>query len=286
MTQQPPGWYDDPSDPTMLRYWDGVTWTSHTTPRKSPTASQSTIGHADQAPTTPLPQGGWRAQSPQPGGPPPQYPGDYPGAGQQNPSGGQNPYGGQYPVAPQSQAWMRGPVTADGVPLASWGKRFGAWLIDGLILAALSYFALQLFAPGYFDTVQQFVDLASTGDQAALEGQIGTLTEESLKASIVTWLTITAYCVAFWTTTSQTPGKMVLRISVRRADRPGALDLATALRRRLLSLIQLIPFISGIYAVIWLLDGLWPLWDNQRQALHDKVGATQVVEGRQPRRSS
>ena len=103
---------------------------------------------------------------------------------------------------------------------------------------------------------------------------------------LVSWLTITAYCIAFWTTTAQTPGKMALRISVRRVDRPGALDLGTALRRRLLSLIPLVPLVSGIYPIIWLLDGLWPLWDSQRQALHDKVGRTQVVEGKQPRRQA
>lgn len=48
MSQQPSGWYDDPSNPDLLRYWDGVTWTSHTAPKKSPTASQSTIGQPQQ----------------------------------------------------------------------------------------------------------------------------------------------------------------------------------------------------------------------------------------------
>ena len=27
------GWFDDPDDPTQLRYFDGVVWTSHTAPR-------------------------------------------------------------------------------------------------------------------------------------------------------------------------------------------------------------------------------------------------------------
>ena len=53
---------------------------------------------------------------------------------------------------------------------------------------------------------------------------------------------------------------------------------------RLLSAIQLVPFISGIYFIIFLLDGQWPLWDDKRQALHDKVASTQVVEGKQPRK--
>ena len=61
----------------MLRYWDGVSWTNHTAPKKSPTIAQSTIGRPQQggpgqvpadrtgAPTatTPMPQGsGWQDQ--------------------------------------------------------------------------------------------------------------------------------------------------------------------------------------------------------------------------------
>ena len=29
---QPSGWYDDPNDADLLRYWDGVVWTSHVAP--------------------------------------------------------------------------------------------------------------------------------------------------------------------------------------------------------------------------------------------------------------
>ena len=41
---QPSGWYDDPQDPSQLRYWDGVVWSSHVTPKVSPTVAQSSIG--------------------------------------------------------------------------------------------------------------------------------------------------------------------------------------------------------------------------------------------------
>ena len=52
MTETPqtpsgPGWYEDPHDPLLLRYFDGVVWSAHTTPRRSPTADSSTkIGRA------------------------------------------------------------------------------------------------------------------------------------------------------------------------------------------------------------------------------------------------
>ena len=29
MEQRPSGWYDDPNDDDLLRYWDGVVWTEH-----------------------------------------------------------------------------------------------------------------------------------------------------------------------------------------------------------------------------------------------------------------
>ena len=35
MSQQA-GWYDDPQDDSNLRYWDGVQWTDHTSPKQKP----------------------------------------------------------------------------------------------------------------------------------------------------------------------------------------------------------------------------------------------------------
>ena len=77
------GWYDDPENPDNLRYFDGVVWTSHTTPRASPSVAQSTIGLAQQppsqqaptqqvpqAPTQQLPYGGGQPQDGGPTGPP------------------------------------------------------------------------------------------------------------------------------------------------------------------------------------------------------------------------
>ena len=42
--------------------------------------------------------------------------------------------------------------------------------------------------------------------------------------------------------------------------------------------------LSLISSLAYLLDVLWPLWDDKRQAIHDKVAATNVVLGPQPRR--
>jgi uncharacterized RDD family membrane protein YckC len=286
MSQQPSGWYDDPSNADMLRYWDGVSWSNHTTPKKSPTLGQSTISLPQQnqqggqgqvppdrtgaqasapTPTTPVPQGsGWQTQS----------------QAQQE----QAPQG-YYQQAPANAQWMHNiKTTADGIPLAPWGKRFAAWLIDGIILGIASYLLIRAFVPDYLTSIQRALDAAAAQDQTAMTSLINDIAGEAVKAGLVTWVFSTLYCIAFWTTTAQTPGKMVLGISVRRTDAPGPLDVVTAVRRRLLSAIQLVPYISGIYFIVFLLDGLWPLWDEKRQALHDKVAGTQVVEGKQPRK--
>lgn len=40
--QQPPaGWYDDPSDPSMFRYWDGARWLNQTQPKQSAPPTQA-----------------------------------------------------------------------------------------------------------------------------------------------------------------------------------------------------------------------------------------------------
>ena len=283
MSQQPSGWYDDPTDPDLLRYWDGVTWTTHTAPKKSPTASQSTIGMPQQTqqPTAPMPTGsGWQDRPVQ----------GAPGYGQ----GGQYPYGQQAPQYPYQQApqfpqapgaaWMHaGPTTIDGVPLASWGRRFGAWIIDGIIIAVISGILINLFVPSYAQMIDDITRAIEGNNPEAMNTIIGQSVGTVFLVGLLSYLFASVYAIAFWVTTAQTVGKMAMKISVRRMDRPGPLDLGTAVRRRLLALLSVIPGVSGLYSIVLLLDGLWPLWDEKRQTLHDKIASTQVVMGKQPR---
>ena len=266
MSQHPSGWYDDPSNPDLLRYWDGVSWTNHTAPKKSPTASQSTIGLAQQGQqgqgaggqsgaTTPVPQdSGWqtRTQTPQQQG---------------------------YAQAPAQAQWMHDiKTTADGVPLASWGRRVAAWLIDGVILGIVAGTIAWVATPALRQTMAQLIDAASRGDQAAATRLQGEMLGPSVQFGLVLWLVVTAYCLVFWTTTGQTVGKMAVGISVRRAAEPGPLPVGTALLRRL------VPLAGEFISLLTLIDYLWPLWDDKRQALHDKLAGTQVVMGKQPRK--
>jgi uncharacterized RDD family membrane protein YckC len=61
----------------------------------------------------------------------------------------------------------------------------------------------------------------------------------------------------------------------------GRLGWGTILRRWLGqsgdALVSWVPFIGSIVGSYALVDGLWPLWDDRRQALHDRLARTNVV---------
>jgi uncharacterized RDD family membrane protein YckC len=76
------------------------------------------------------------------------------------------------------------------------------------------------------------------------------------------------YFVTFWSTTGQTPGSRLMRITVRRADDGSVL----APRRAALR------FAGLVLAAIPLLAGFLPiLFDERRRGLHDMLAGTVVV---------
>jgi uncharacterized RDD family membrane protein YckC len=131
--------------------------------------------------------------------------------------------------------------------------------------------------------IDSFMNALERNDSQAVSTIIANTVDVTFKVTLLSYVVMTIYTILFWTTTAQTIGKMLFRISVRRVDRPGPLDLATAVRRRLLQLASVVPLLSSLYTFILLADGLWPLWDARRQTLHDKIAGTQVVLGKPPR---
>jgi hypothetical protein len=47
----PPGWHDDPNDPSSLRYWDGTAWTDHRAPKPAAPPSGGALPPASSAAT-------------------------------------------------------------------------------------------------------------------------------------------------------------------------------------------------------------------------------------------
>ena len=77
----------------------------------------------------------------------------------------------------------------------------------------------------------------------------------------------------------QTPGKQLLGIYVIKDNGEPSRWGYTFLREFILKGL-LYGFLGAITLYIaWILNLLWPFWDRDRQALHDKIVGTLVVQG-------
>lgn len=280
-TPSSPGWYDDPQDPTQLRYFDGVVWSSHTTPRS--TRSTGAAATSTEQDTSPAPA------SPQFPGTPAQQSWNTPPAGPQLGQQGQWGQGQQW--GQYGQAWGQ-PTAPDGQPLASYWQRVGAFLIDWIIQSVLSgilgsVFLLRALSP-YLDELSRQMDQVESGGQLDMTRLVDSLDLGSLTGyTLVSIAVFAAYQGFFLARLGRTPGKMMCNIHVRELARPGVPSPAAVLRRVgfavVLFLLQLVPLLGTLVGLARVLDLLWPAWDARRQALHDKVAGTVVVVGKPPR---
>ena len=133
--------------------------------------------------------------------------------------------------------------TNDQMVMAEWWRRFAALVIDSAVL----------WIPTMLVT-------------RSLDRPLG----------IAIWAVVgfTYFTVLNGGQKGQTVGKMVWNIRVRDAATGGPLGPAKAARRYVVPLLALIPILG---LVLWVTDGLWPLWDQRRQALHDKLAGSAVV---------
>ncbi|WP_165700111.1 RDD family protein [Ornithinimicrobium ciconiae] len=315
MNTREAGWYDDPQDGDSLRYWDGVTWTEHTSPKQKPgldqagagaagaagqgygqpgqyagqqgdagqgqqgDASQGQPGYGQQGHG----QGGqYGAPGQQPGGPQGQY-GQAPQYGQ--PGQQANPYGQQQggwgqPMPGGGYTGLEtGPVTPDGQPIASWGMRFLARILDGILIGVVSTLLAMVIMPDFFGDYMDWV--MDPGDSLTVPSG---LASDLLMYGLMTAVLGIVYEALMLKQFGATVGKMATGLRVRLRDQDGPLSWATSVIRalvwfgpNLLSGFASLSFISGLFG---LLNGLWPLWDKNKQSLNDKVAKTNVVKKR------
>ncbi|WP_422737233.1 RDD family protein [Micromonospora sp. WMMD729] len=229
---------------------------------------------------------------------PPSYPtppagGPPPAAGGVAPSPGPHPQG--YAVPPQygppgypPPHWSTAPpapsppaLSPAGQPLAGFGDRLLAWLID---TALASIVAMVLFMPIFLVLWwRMFREMTRTNpDGTFVEPDPATfLTDFFLPLVLVEigifvvllglyWL----YHVEYLKRGGQTLGKKIMKLRVVPLDPSRTLDRRMAGRRWLVQYLacSLVPGLS--YA-----DGFWQLWDKPwQQCLHDKFAATVVVK--------
>lgn len=192
---------------------------------------------------------------------------------------------GAYPAAyPALRA-----TTPDGEPLAGWWQRVAASLLDTLILTPI---VVIVGLPWWREIVSAYADFFDEAMRAAERG--GTVPDQGALLSDIAWPFVVlsliglglnfAYNAGFLKWRAATPGKMVVGLRVRLRDVPGPLSWATVLKRWVgqnwFAVLGAVPVIGWIVAFYPWLDGLWPLWDDKKQALHDKVARTNVVRTR------
>jgi uncharacterized RDD family membrane protein YckC len=138
---------------------------------------------------------------------------------------------------------------------SSWGRRVGAYLIDGLLLAIpIAIAFIVVIASGPDDD----------GDDAAW-AVLG------IAYLITLVLPFIYFTVMHGGASGQTYGKRWLGIRVASDEAGDSIGYGRAFGR------YAITVVFSIFLIPLLLDYLWPLWDTKNQALHDKVVGSVVV---------
>jgi uncharacterized RDD family membrane protein YckC len=193
------------------------------------------------------------------------------------------------PAAPYPPASARTPTTPDGQPLAGWWRRFAALVLDGLIQLPLAIavgwpFVSQV-VDAYSGYVRDALDAGAAGSAPPSSADVmSSVMGPMLGYTVVAALVSLVYNAGFLKALQATPGKLALGMRVRLRERPGPMSWGTVLLRWLsqdgATVLGIVPFVGTVAALYPLVDGLWPLWDDKRQALHDKAAKTNVVRAR------
>ena len=122
-------------------------------------------------------------------------------------------------------------------PRASFGRRFAAVLIDGILLLIIDTILRQIFSLGVYYVLSLIINW---GYYTAMEGSAR----------------------------GATLGKMALGIRVLDFERGGRLSYGRALIRNVAKILSTIPIFLGYF---------WMLWDGEKRTWHDKIAGAVVV---------
>lgn len=134
-----------------------------------------------------------------------------------------------------------------GGQLAEWWQRALAVFLDGIMLAVVGGIiaAVLGFDDGLFDPGRRLLDLV---------------------------LGLAYFGMLNGSAKGQTLGKTALNISVRDIATGGSIGEGRGLLRYFVS------YVLWITCVLGIVDALFPLWDKQRQSIHDKAASSVVVK--------
>jgi uncharacterized RDD family membrane protein YckC len=180
---------------------------------------------------------------------------------------GPPPAGPYYPPPP--------PTSPAGQPLADFGSRLGAWLIDSAIVsAALLVVTVPAMFAVFFTALRPAIDESSV-DNSTLPGDF-IVTVLLVEGGIILLAVVLQYVyqVEMMYRSGQTVGKRAMRLRVI------PIDPARRLTRGMAATRFLVQFVVGAFVPFFnLFDGLWMLWDKPYlQTLHDKAAETVVIK--------
>ncbi|MGN6412876.1 RDD family protein [Flexivirga sp.] len=289
MSERASGWYDDPQDPSQLRYWDGILWSDRTMPKVKPNLEQSRIGDARRqyeeeqerrraAEEAEAARYGQRqGQRPQLR-PYEQTP--HQQTSQHYPGGQQSPYSRQ-PYVPQPVK-----TAPDGEPTASWWRRLLAYLIDNVLLSLLAFAISWSWLHPWISTIINWYDdaIAAAQDGRSQPPLPGSFYHVPWQFPVVALALYLVYEIGLVAWRGQTIGHLICGIRVRGAATSTRPSLRAAAIRAVVkgvgNITSLLPILGPLGTIFTLVDGLIPLGDRSAQALHDKAAQTYVVPAR------
>ena len=170
-------------------------------------------------------------------------------------------------------------TTPDGRPLAGWGIRVGAYLIDSALTSTLMWIATFPLAMSLADQMLKNLQAMSRQSPQGFPDLFAVYDHTwglFLAIGLIGFAVRSLYHLGFWRFLSATPGKLILGLRIEPREAPGPLTWSMVFRRWfLMDLVTVLS--SGLFSIA---DLLWPLWDSRRQALHDKWPDTNVVHTR------
>jgi uncharacterized RDD family membrane protein YckC len=184
----------------------------------------------------------------------------------------QQPYGG-YGIPGGVPGGVPGALPYGMPPLASWGARLGALILD---LLMFNLIPTGIFQAGYLSYSKKVSDAVNAcADRGISRGNcqdLPTATNTQITLMVVgglLGLAVAIFLVYREGRTGQTPGKKIVGIRVLRERDGAALGFWRAFGRRLLHILDGIPCFLGY---------LWPLWDDKNQTFADKIVKSVVIK--------
>lgn len=273
MTARPSGWYDDPNDETLLRYWDGILWSDRTMPKLRPGLEH--VGEARPVEHTDAPA--------RRDGEPRTYPAHWgpEEVGRQQHFQGPNFSGVKPAVAPFGNTL--------GTVSGLW-RRIVAAFVDRFIVSFPITLAFLLFSGDWMNRMQRYVDevVAATAANEQIPSMPSELLTPPLALSAALVVAMIVYDTLMTTFAGgSTLGKKMLGITTVAAEAPtgpaglrNRLPIARSALRALIKwapeALALISVLAQLNLVLQLVIILWALNNARRQGLHDLAAKSEV----------